>query len=763
MVYLLKLLVIIVSIFLISLLPLIGAYDYEASLLIALAGVLFVPILTPPLKKGEQHGTLKTLVSAIVYFVLANCVTILAAWIHDELCDIPSGIRYQLLISLPSVLLTSVWWSWTNTISQYKRVRIPLYLFLPVLDIGFTLYALLNWPPIVAFGQFFGFFAGSIYDESIQIIQSLEYYRIGTLFLIICLLLAQQSNIGMVRRLVFPLAGIILAAGYHIFLSQTGVLPPIGRKQFEQALWETVQSPDNSFRVHFMPGTKDRETLQMQKYLMLQNYTKDYKYLESFFKTRPPKDITIWEYPDAQTKGRFIGAIRTSFARVWKYETHLVKGSPDSTLARHEMAHLFAASFGQAPLQVAGAYYFPAIGWIEGLAMAAEWPIQTYNLHVWSNAILQNQETFGDVTLSSLLYGFWGMPSRVAYTLAGSYVRYLIDIYGIEAVKRLSRELPGKFDDIIDVSASDSFENWKKYISQFSVPDAIELAPVVFGSTSIWTKQCARYRAKQESEYYRCLEDMNCSLQQLDAYNEMPLYRGTNHESEDTCDHPSPDLKQLERIYRLYLVRGPIQSEPLSERIVRQIKSQYPMFGTTLNLAISRNVSRSHEASTLSAQSAAENRTSMYKIMESIDWEQLPPAAQLIWLERRADMLWHANMYTAAYWMYRGMIARPLPEQMARRIEIKAQAAHYPESPVSQQIRIWFTTNKPTDRIAIAQQYDQAPVICYLDWIAGYHERDISRMKSAWSHLWLSIGVSDPAATLPPRAWKELFRLVGKM
>ncbi len=763
MLYLLKLLVIIAFIFLFSLLPLIGAYDYEAALLVALAGIVFVPILTPPLGKDAKHAALKTIVSAIVYFVFANGATILAAWIHGELCDIPSGIKYQLLISLPSVLLAALWWSWTNTISQYKRLRVPLYLLLPAIDIGFTLYALYNWPPIIAFGQFFGFFAGSIYDESIQVIQSLEFYRIGTLLLLICIFWGQRPNTGLARRILLPALGILLAAGYHIFLSQTGVLPPIGRAPFEQALWETVQAPDDAFRVHFIPASKAHDALQAQKYLVLQNYTKDYRYLEAFFNARPPQSIDIWVYPDAQTKGRYIGAIRTSFARVWKYETHLVAAPPDSTLARHEMAHLFAAAFGQAPLQVAGAYFFPSIGWIEGLAMAAEWPLNTYNLHTWSQAILQNNETFGDISLSSVLYGFWGMPSRVAYTLAGSYVRYLKDTYGIENVKKLSRELPGKFEDIIGVSASDTFENWKKYIARFSIREATELAPIVFGSTSIWTKQCARFRAKQESEYYRCLDDIECPLEQLETYNNLSAMPISDDASPTACDDTPADLKQLERIYQLYTVRGPIQNMPLPEQIVRHIKSQYPLFDTTLNLAISRHTRKNLKSIPLSEQSASELRTSIHSMMLQQDWDKLPPAAQLVWLERQADMLWHAGMHTTAWQMYQSMNARPLPEQMARRIEIKAQAAHYPQSPVSEQIRIWFTTTRPADRIAIAQQYDHAPVICYLDWIAAYHERDIARMKAAWSHLWLSIGVDDAAATLPPRAWKELFRLVGKL
>ena len=127
--------------------------------------------------------------------------------------------------------------------------------------------------------------------------------------------------------------------------------------------------------------------------------------------------MEIWHYPDAEMKGHYLGAKRTSFARLWKREIHVVEGSADSTLSRHEMAHLFAASFSTSHFGVAGGW-LPSLGWTEGLAMAAEWPIETYDLHAWAHGILHNEAVFGHIDPVTLMYGFWGLPSRVAYTVA---------------------------------------------------------------------------------------------------------------------------------------------------------------------------------------------------------------------------------------------------------------------------------------------------------------------------------------------------------
>jgi hypothetical protein len=227
------------------------------------------------------------------------------------------------------------------------------------------------------------------------------------------------------------------------------------------------------------------------------------------------------------------------------------------------------------------------------------------------------------------------------------------------------------------------------------------------------------------------------------------------------CDLEQPDLNHLERVYRLYLVRGPLQQPMISVQFLQQMKHEYPSFNTLLNDAIDRQISSHSDNTHLSEMSASELRTYIYEQLRRLDWSKLPPAAQLIWMERQADMLWHADMYTSAFWIYHFMILRPLPEQMARRIEIKAQAARHPQSPVSQQVRIWLTTTHPMDRVVIAQQYSHAPIIAYLDWIAAFHERDMARLWNAWYHLWLSIAEYDPASRVTPRAWRELFRTLG--
>ena len=653
-----------------------------------------------------------------------------------------------MLISLPSNLLAALFWGCLARLAVKKRIRIPVYLFILSLDFGFAIYALYNWPPIVSFGQFFGYFAGSIYDESIDIIQSLEFYRLGTAILIVFLIFAQTSKASIPQRIILPIIGVIFAISYQLFLVYTDILPPMGREKVQKTLWQTVSSSEHAFTIHYLPKSKNRYDLNAENNRILKEFSQDYQYLKDFFGTTPPNAIDIWLYPDAKLKGQFIGAERTSFARVWKDETHLVETSPDSTLARHEMAHLFAASFGNSPLGLAGGHHIPALGWIEGLAMAAEWPIKTYNLHTWSQAILQSPDTFGEITPFKLLYGFWGMPSRIAYTLAGSYVRYLIDIYGMDKVKQLSNLMPGDYEDILGKDFQTVFDNWKTWLNQhYKNDNAIQLAPVVYSSSSIFNKHCARNQAKLNAEYIQCLTNNFCSVQELGERS--------------SCDSSNIDLQSLERYYRLYMILGPLDNHPIIPMPLQLLnQSMNQMFSYGLNQYYQYIMTQTPVPDNPAKMRTEQLRNLLFSGILPDKIENFTPAEKLIWLERSADMLWHSGLNYPAALMYYAMYRMVLPEDMARRIEIKLVASGHPKDPVSEQILYWFTSTQPSDLIHIADQYPEVQIISYLDFVASMNRRDFDRARKAWCRIMLELGETDPVRRMPPRAWNELFRLI---
>lgn len=741
----LKYLVSFIILVILSWLPLVGAYDYEAALCTALLAIILVPVLSPKNTQKTARGLAMTILCPIAYWIAANAVMILTALIRGELCCFSQGLEYQLFLAFPGVMLASLVWGWAGRVSRFAFVQIALYILAVALDFGLTFYALYNWPPLISFGQFYGFFAGSIYDESIDVFQALVLWRIGTASLCLCLFFAQTPKAKWLRQWGMPFLGILIAAGCHYYLAQAEIITPIGREALEQTLWQTVGN--DKFTVHFVPKSKSRRALNEEKYRILNAFHRDYDDLKAFYQTEPAEPFDVWIYPNLELKGKFLGAKNTSFARIWKNEIHLLRSAPDSTIPKHEMAHLFAGSFGLKPLRLAGGYHIPAMGWVEGLAMAAEWPVQTYDLHTWSAAILERRDLYKDITPHDIIYGFWGLPSRVAYTLAGSWVRWLIENYGIEKVKKLSQGMPGDFDDIIGLDFNGAFNAWKRDLQKYyQRPDAVKMVDLVFGAASIWSKHCARYNAALNAAWYDCIENETCSL-----VNSAPSVTTC---SDNCSDSDVPTLQDLDKLYYFYLARGPADdSVPHAVNHLYQFDSVKNAVSMALPFAQNH---LKHDSNSLVNSSSAQLRTLMFSMLEQIDSASWPAAARVIWQERCADMMFHSGMNMPAAFMYEAILAQNLPNGMKRRILIKKQAASTMQTAVSKDVFKWFFTDE--NKTYIAENHKSDHVIAYLDFVNAMNEADYRRAHRALTRILTSIYRQNKASQLPDECRAELLR-----
>lgn len=744
--------------FLSAWIPLVGSYHYEAAVSTALLGLVCIPILAPRVNDATRAQKRKTvalcLASATLFFLSANGIYLAIAFFTNQLCDILQGMAYQLLIALPSNLLAAAVLAWGQSIFKHRPPRIVSYLLFIAIDFGFVLYALYNWPPIVAFGQFIGYFAGSIYDESIDVFNGLIAYRLGTLAVVILWIYGACGRLC--RQILVPIVCVALSFGYHLYLAHTGTIPPIAHDDVDSALWAKIDTP--RYCVHYVPHSKNRAAMAQERARLARDYERDYQTLKSFFNAEPAQKMTIYHYPDAETKGRYLGAVRTSFARLWNNEIHVVEGAPDSTLPRHEMAHLFAASFSTSTLGVAGGW-FPSLGWTEGLAMAAEWPIDAHDLHAWAYGILQNQELFGHIDPVEIMYGFWGLPSRVAYTLAGSFVRWLVDRYGIETVKQMSNIMPGDFEEKFDISFRNLFELWQLDIRRTRAGSrAADQVRVVFTSQSIWTRRCARTRAFAQIKFSDCLRDNSCSNRISDD-----LLR---HEfCSKNPDNLNDDLIALEMLYARYIAHGAVDS-PSLEAAILSPNGILSIFRESLSSGLKRGQRRVSmddicQNRTFSIISAADLRHIIVDRLKLVDPNRLSPAQQIAWHERTADILWHSNQNALAATYYHILLTLDtLPQPTARRIEIKAQAAGTMISPTSQTLRLWFANSLEDAVLTISQPCENAPILAYLSFVNAMNRRDFITARRAYVRVLLHMISADRATQLPPRAWSEFWRLV---
>ncbi|MFA5625044.1 MAG: hypothetical protein WC966_08340 [Bradymonadales bacterium] len=475
--------------------PLFRAFGYEFHLAFALFIVLLYPFIHAGKDRGLGRSIFRITASTCVLFAE---LSLLALW-SGNLCSFGESVAYFLLLPLCSAIVVSALFYIIRKRTRPKLAFI-IYYMLFLASILLSLWHLWSQARIVEFDPFFGFFAGSIYDESMHIYEKLALYRLANLWLLVLLfslgeLLAmrKEASASLMRKKFFTilaLLSLLLLSFWYFMQARWGI--QVDRAELRRNLNAEIRT--EHFRIFYDASKGDAEWA----HYLAQAHEQAYSELLAFFVLEPTRlPIDSYVYPDYKTKGRLMGSERTSVSKVWLNELHMLGVEPNSSLIKHELAHTFAAAFAPWPLKLAGGL-IPAMGWVEGIAVATQWPINEGNPHRWASEILEWDDKI-DVQELFTAQGFWRQPSRKAYTLVGSYVRFLWDTWGAEAVMALSNG--GDFEATIGMSANEFYAAWRGFlrIEYAPSPEFSALSKRYFDKQSIFERRCARNIASQFS------------------------------------------------------------------------------------------------------------------------------------------------------------------------------------------------------------------------------------------------------------------------
>ena len=249
---------------------------------------------------------------------------------------------------------------------------------LPVASILWTLLRLYRDPPVFAFDPFGGYFPGPIYDEALRPPLSLVLFRIANLVwaaTAIVLALAAVGR-GCDPRRWRPgasAAAIPLLAASIVALRARGPVgvPHHARRSGARARARPRPPPTSSSTP--CPGPRAAPSGRCRSRISEFRYQQ----LRETFGVEPKLPITVWDFPNAAVKKALVGAGETLYAKPWTREMFVQEHFPSSRL-RHEMAHVFAGSFGDPFFGVALAWRWGplphpalAMGLVEGVAEAA--------------------------------------------------------------------------------------------------------------------------------------------------------------------------------------------------------------------------------------------------------------------------------------------------------------------------------------------------------------------------------------------------------
>ncbi len=354
-------------------------------------------------------------------------------------CDFSEGLLFFLILPIISCVYTTAAGIFFGFWIKRRWLAYLAYLGYILLSCVPVVINLVFHPPVFAYHATFGYFPGPIYDVVIPMTGTLLIARAETL-LWASLFLGLTASIcdisrdtGLMpqlrwRKLSVPLTKrvwlyllIIGLLGFQFYAGALGIRPTradIARKLGgfrETTHFELFYARELEAEIEHIAEDCEFQYAQLSAYLMPEGAPLSRK-------------MRAYIYASPEQKKRLIGARHTSVEDPFGHGFHIhAQGFPHPVL-KHELAHVFTVPWS--PLKVS-----LKIGLHEGITVAADWNEGRLTGHQWAKAMRQLEVA---PPLSGIMgIGFWGHAGSRSYLFAGSFVRFLVDTYGIEKFRRV--------------------------------------------------------------------------------------------------------------------------------------------------------------------------------------------------------------------------------------------------------------------------------------------------------------------------------------
>jgi tetratricopeptide (TPR) repeat protein len=363
----------------------------------------------------------------------------------------------------------------------------------------FSLWKLYSEPPIFSYNPVFGFFPGPLYDEAIPITSTLVIYRL----IVVCWGLFFLTALGLIRGFkqkaaspVNIIAIIMLLSVFVISHLKEGELGIGYTRDYITENFLMASLDTEHFVIYYTPGTLEAKHIA----LIAGDHEWRYHQLKDLLQVTSKDKIRSYIYPNTETRKKLIGAGETTIANPIHREIHLVYDSFPNPVLKHELTHVMSSEFGMKVLRVS-----PKVGLIEGLAVAADWNEDEFTPHQWSKVMIMSKASTNIKEIIGL--GFWHASPSKSYTIMGSFVRYLIDSYGIERFKTVYKT--GDFS-IYGKSLDELISDWKRFLEGIPLPDnGLLLAEHRFSELGIFQAVCPRKVAILRNKGLKAFKDGN--------------------------------------------------------------------------------------------------------------------------------------------------------------------------------------------------------------------------------------------------------------
>lgn len=477
-------------------LPLTNYLGYEFSvfnsvILVLLAGIFALNYLK---RNKFQKTSFKDIFSYLFFisivFVLLPLILSFISLLFSKSCSILDGLIFYVVLTIPAPLIGLA--VGTSSFSISRKFGLVVFIVILILIALVPVAEIYINPQIYFYNPIVGFFPGTIYDEAIDVDVKLIFYRLLNLIYFSLLLYLITKGISTSSKFILRMGWIYGAVVSLLFVAFSSLIGfSTSRSTIEKALDKIIRT--ENFEIKYSSSINDT----LINVIALHH---EYYYLElsKFFQLKPSKKISSLIFTSREQKRKLFGSENADIAKPWIPEIYITADNYDRTL-KHEIAHCFTGEFGSSVFKVAD-NFSPVL--IEGAAMAADPVYDSYDLDYL--AALAYKYNF-NVDIQNLFstFNFFKQPSSLGYIISGSFIKYLIERFGVERFKNIYSNLDFKkhYNKELFELASD----YEEYLNnKFRFDEAsVNQAKYFFGRKSIFYKDCPRYIAKQLSKAWR--------------------------------------------------------------------------------------------------------------------------------------------------------------------------------------------------------------------------------------------------------------------
>ncbi len=400
-------------------------------------------------------------------------------------CDYWEGVTFFLALPVATTLYSTTLGVTVGKLFERRRTRAVaagLVLLLPLLGRVWELY---TEPQIFVFDHLYGHFAGSLYDETVVLDGRMIWLRLGTALRIALALWAVRLVLwdrGW-PRVAFAL--VVFLGVSTLYDAQVGRRAGfrLDREDIEAVLSKTVRR--EGVTVHLPADTADDHAGRIADHHLFW-----IERLRRVLGVHGPDHIHSYVYADRDQKSKLMGGRGTMVAKPWLGEIHVHGREVPHNIVPHELVHVLAAELGSPPFGVtAHLGVLIDMGIVEGLAESLTPPRGDYDIHQWVRA-LRVLDRAPDVRRLVAVTDFWRAPPARAYTVMGSFIRYLLDSRGAEPVRALYRS--GDFNAALGEDLEQVVSDWERFIDGLTLSERERRAAEErFRVRSIFARVCA--------------------------------------------------------------------------------------------------------------------------------------------------------------------------------------------------------------------------------------------------------------------------------